>query len=442
MKLRLVTTICTIASAMMAAAQVPSLINYQGRLTDASGAPVTGSKNFSISIYDAPTAGNLLYTETIGAVSLDANGVYSFQFGGTGTSNSLVTETLATTDAATLFYTKALANTGIVENSITVTDGTNTWSQSAGNPGVGATATANTIAGFVIGATITNGGSGYTSSPAVTIIGNGTGAAATAVLTEGVVTGITITSAGSGYTGTPTITIAPPAIPFRVDYSAGAITATYSAAPTTGAAITASYRYGTNGITGALSSGAEHWMAISVDGTPQATRQRVLAVPFAVKASRAETAATADWAELAQVAQTANTLNPQFKTWRPHPFLNLSASPQSVSYTLPLDVADASKLTAYIPNTFKSLNSVTIKGIIPPANPTYGRTGGIYIDIIKKTGTSSQTIVWSYAKTDVGSFTLSAPINLSIDQNFTYTVSIRGGTESSTISDVLFSVTE
>lgn len=287
MKIRLITTICTIASAMMAAAQVPSLINYQGRLSDASGAPVTGSKNFSISIYDAATAGNLLYTETIGAVTLDANGVYSFQFGGTGTSNSQVTETLGTTDAATLIYTKALANTGIVENSITVTDGTNTWSQSVGNPGVGATATANTIVGFVIGATITNGGSGYTSPPVVTIIGNGSGAAATAVLTEGVVTGITITSAGSGYTGTPTITIAPPVIPFRVDYNSGIITATYSATPASGRTITATYRYGTSGITGALSSGAEHWMTVSVDSVVQGTRQRVLAVPFAQTAKLA-----------------------------------------------------------------------------------------------------------------------------------------------------------
>jgi hypothetical protein len=57
------------------------LINYQGRLTDANGDPVTGTKNFAISIYDAATNGTLLYTETIGAVTLDENGVYSFQFG-------------------------------------------------------------------------------------------------------------------------------------------------------------------------------------------------------------------------------------------------------------------------------------------------------------------------------------------------------------------------
>ena len=370
-RLFLSSALCTLAGALIANGQVPSLINYQGRLTDAAGAPVTGNKNFSISLYDAATAGNLLYTESIGAVTLDANGVYSFQFGGTGTSNSQVTETLATTDAATLVYTKALANTGIVENSITVTDGTNTWSQSVGNPGVGATATANTIVGFVIGATITNGGSGYTSPPAVTIIGNGSGAAATAVLTEGVVTGITITSAGSGYTGTPTISIAPPVIPFRVDYSAGTITATYSAAPTAGAAIIASYRYGTNGITGALSSGAEHWMAVSVDGVMQGTRQRVLAVPFA---------------SLSQASMIAESVKPQPTSWRPQLFATKSGAWQNAgtvpgATTMPFGPGFWGGWTVEcaIPKSYSSLSELRVSYWM---NQVYGGlNSGIFISV-------------------------------------------------------------
>lgn len=306
MKILLISATCTVASAMFAAAQVPNLINYQGRLTDAGGAPVTGSKNLAISIYDAATGGNLLYTETIGAVTLDANGVYNFQFGSAGTSNTQVTETIGTTDGTTLVYSKALANSSVVNNSITVTDGTNSWSQSVGNPGAGATATANTIGGFVIGATITNGGSGYTSEPTVTISGNGTGAAATASLTNGVVTGITITSAGSGYTTGATITIAPPVIPFRVEYASGTITATYASAPPAGRTIVATYRYETGGITDALGNAGEHWMATTVDSVTQGTRQRVLAVPFAMNAKKSDTsghAATADRATFADGAK-------------------------------------------------------------------------------------------------------------------------------------------
>lgn len=286
MKTPILALFCCLSSALLASGQVPSLINYQGRLTDANGAAVTGNKNFSINIFDAATGGNLLYSETIGAVTLDSNGVYSFQFGSAGTSNKQVTETIGTTVGTTLVYSKALANSSVVNNSITVTDGTNSWSQSVGNPGAGATATANTIVGFVIGATITNGGSGYTSAPEVTISGNGTGATATATLTDGVVTGINITSAGSGYTTGVTITIAPPVIPFRVEYSSGTITATYASAPTAGRTIAATYRYGANGLSGMLANNGEMWLAITVDGTTQTARQRVLPVPYALYANK------------------------------------------------------------------------------------------------------------------------------------------------------------
>ena len=51
---------------------------------------------------------------------------------------------------------------------------------------------------------VTNGGSGYTFAPAVTLTGGGggSGATATATITNGVVTGITVTG-GSGYTTAP-----------------------------------------------------------------------------------------------------------------------------------------------------------------------------------------------------------------------------------------------
>ena len=69
-----------------------------------------------------------------------------------------------------------------------------------------ATATAEVVNGFVVGATIIDGGCGYTNAPAVLIQGGGgSGATATAVVSNGVVTGITITGAGIGYTNTPTV---------------------------------------------------------------------------------------------------------------------------------------------------------------------------------------------------------------------------------------------
>jgi hypothetical protein len=400
MKHRILALVCSIAAAFTASAQVPSLINYQGRLTDSNGAPVTGNKNFAISIYDAATGGNLLYQETIGAVTLDANGVYSFQFGSAGSSNTQVTETIGTTAGSTLTYTKTLTNTPVVNNSITVTDGTNSWSQSVGNPGVGATATANTISGFVIGATITNGGSGYTSAPAVTITGAGTGATATATLTNGVVTGITITSAGSGYSGAVTITIAPPVIPFRVDYSSGAITATYSTVPTSGQTISATYRYTTSGIAGALSAGAEHWMAVSVDGVVQATRQRVLAVPFASTASFANRAAS---------------LTDRPALIKPDVFYKIGNNGDGAT-TLPL----GENCFTIIPSTLKKINSVDFTYRVHYSGSGYYiNKSEVQIEIIKTTDLGVETVLKTFisrgSTENSGIFSESIPLDIEMD---------------------------
>ena len=48
----------------IALAQVPQVINYQGMLTDAGGTALSGSFTIQFKIYDAPTAGNVLWTET------------------------------------------------------------------------------------------------------------------------------------------------------------------------------------------------------------------------------------------------------------------------------------------------------------------------------------------------------------------------------------------
>ena len=72
-------------------------------------------------------------------------------------------------------------------------------------------ATAQLVNGFVVGVTVTSGGSGYITTPAVTIVGGGgTNATAAAHVSAGRVTSITITSPGSGYMSPPTIQIASP----------------------------------------------------------------------------------------------------------------------------------------------------------------------------------------------------------------------------------------
>lgn len=65
-------------------------------------------------------------------------------------------------------------------------------------------------AGSVEQISITDGGSGYTSAPTVTITGSGgSGATATATISNGVVTAVTVNNGGSGYT-TATVTFSAP----------------------------------------------------------------------------------------------------------------------------------------------------------------------------------------------------------------------------------------
>ena len=77
-----------------------------------------------------------------------------------------------------------------------------------------ATATATVINGFVTGITVTDGGSGYTSAPGVSINGGGgSGATALALLNNDEVSQIIVLTAGSGYSSVPDVVIAPPDLP-------------------------------------------------------------------------------------------------------------------------------------------------------------------------------------------------------------------------------------
>lgn len=74
-----------------------------------------------------------------------------------------------------------------------------------------ATAVATVTVGLVSGITVTSGGAGYTTEPAVTLAGGGgTGATARAVLNGDRVASIVVLSAGSGYAAAPTVSIQPP----------------------------------------------------------------------------------------------------------------------------------------------------------------------------------------------------------------------------------------
>jgi len=67
------------------------------------------------------------------------------------------------------------------------------------------------MSGFVVDITVTDGGTGYSDPPAVTINGGGgSGATAMATVSNSVVSRITVLTTGGGYTSTPDVVIAPP----------------------------------------------------------------------------------------------------------------------------------------------------------------------------------------------------------------------------------------
>src|SRR5689334_16379108 len=103
-------------------AQPPALMNYQGRLTDANGNPLTGSQTVYFSLWQegaATAAGNTgdvnqtrFYSEQA-AVQPDNNGVFDHQIGtGTNQSGQLTPDQFNTTKP--VFLQVAVGSTGNV----------------------------------------------------------------------------------------------------------------------------------------------------------------------------------------------------------------------------------------------------------------------------------------------------------------------------------------
>lgn len=69
-----------VAVAMPAFAQVPQLINYQGRLTDESGQPITGIEQIKFIIYGSVTGEDSLWSSGFQAVQV-SEGLFSYSLG-------------------------------------------------------------------------------------------------------------------------------------------------------------------------------------------------------------------------------------------------------------------------------------------------------------------------------------------------------------------------
>jgi len=104
-------------------------------------------------------------------------------------------------------HTGAISSIELLSGGTGYTTGTYALGFSGGGGGTGAAATYTVSGGIVTGVTVTNSGSGYTSTPTVSFpSGGGTGATGLAVLSPAIVDSVTVVNGGSGFTGTPTLT--------------------------------------------------------------------------------------------------------------------------------------------------------------------------------------------------------------------------------------------
>ena len=149
-----------------------------------------------------------------GTTSFYVNGIATL--GGTTVTPQTPTAFTIGSENGLRFFNGAIDDVRIYNRALATNEIAELYSEESGfcSPHA-AQATAEVFNKFFVGATITDGGCGYTNAPEVLIVGGGgSGAIATATVQNGFVTDINIINPGSGYTNLPDIEIAsPPFVP-------------------------------------------------------------------------------------------------------------------------------------------------------------------------------------------------------------------------------------
>jgi hypothetical protein len=198
---------------------------------------------------------------------------------------------------------------------------------------------------------------------------------------------------------------------FWVAYSTGLRRVTvnyYNGAPAAGRTITATYRTPTSGISGALAGNNQPWAEITVDGVAQVPRQKVLTVPFALKAFSVDLAALNRSIEKTIEVATVDRDDMNFYT-------SLQTSPRS---HLPLATSWPSQSDWFgkgswsIPSYVKKVKSISLE------YQTYG--GKVYISISK----GATTLYEFEPPVSTNKVKLALPVDLPLDFSSEYRVNM------------------
>ena len=210
--------------ALLSAQAQGTAFTYQGRLND-NGSPAAGSYDLLLTIYDsASNPGTIIAGPVTNAATAVTGGLFTIalDFGasvftgpprwleiGVRTNGGAAFTTLSPRQPLTAAPYAVLAG-DVSATNIARRDTPNTAVTATGAPII--------TSGFVTGATVTSGGSGYTTAPAVTVNdATGSGAVITATVSNGAVASLLVQNAGHSYSPSATLTIgAPPSNAYQV----------------------------------------------------------------------------------------------------------------------------------------------------------------------------------------------------------------------------------
>lgn len=295
-----------------------------------------------------------------------------------------------------------------------------------------ATATVTLTNEFVVSATITDPGCGYTNTPLVLIEGGGgTGAAGIAEISDTMVTNVVITDAGANYSSTPSIWIGyPPSFTSQpqsqtvyagntVNFEANAI-----------GAISQSYQWSFNGVNipGATSSiltvtnvtqtnlGVYEVLASNVFGTISSSNAVLSMYPHLVTPF---TGLDTDWGYTNTLSVAAWGTGPLTYQW----FLNGVAVANATNSALTLadiQFTNAGLYSVVVSNAFGSVTNTPEDVVVNPAGISLGMFPGVIITgvtgnsyIIQRTSNLANTNSW----VTVANVTLTQPVQLWVDTN-------------------------
>jgi len=295
-----------------------------------------------------------------------------------------------------------------------------------------ATATATVVDEFVVAATVTDGGCGYTNAPLVFIQGGGgVGAVATAVVSNGVVVSITINNAGSNYTGIPTIVIGgAPSIAAQPQPVTVSVYETASISVTAGGTTQLYYQWlfdGTN-ISGATSStltisnvmqtnlGTYAVVVSNVFGLVTSSNATLSMYPFI---NTPFTGVVTDWGSNATLSVGAWGTGPLNYQWFDNGVAILNATNQILDLTT-IQFTNAGLYSVVVSDPLGSVTNTPEQVVVNVAGVSLGIYPGVTINgavgynyIIQSTTNLSNTNSW----VNVANVTLTQPVQLWVDTN-------------------------